>query len=176
MTMPSSEADPAPITVHITRADLAVPTAQALLDALDAELTARYPEERANAYRIDPEEVSGTRGVFLLAVPAAGDEALGCCALRRLADGTGEVKRMYVRPEARGRGVARALLTAIEAEARALGIARLVLETGVRQPEAVALYGSFGFVRIPVFGTYEESPLSLCMGKDLMLAGASSGP
>ena len=96
-----------------------------------------------------------------------GKQEIGCCAIRRLDDGTGEVKRMYVRPEQRGTGVADALLVAIEAEAQALAVSRLVLETGVRQPEAIKLYERCGFVRIASFGQYVENPLSFCMGKDL---------
>jgi len=74
---------------------------------------------------------------------------------------------MYVSPEARGHGVGRAVLAALQTEARALGLARLVLETGIRQPEAIALYERAGFSRIPAFGEYVNSPVSVCMAKDL---------
>jgi GNAT superfamily N-acetyltransferase len=72
---------------------------------------------------------------------------------------------MYVSPEERGRGVGRALLEALESEALALGLSCLVLETGVRQSEATALYRRAGFREIPPFGEYLGSPLSLCMAK-----------
>ena len=85
----------------------------------------------------------------------------------RLDDGVAEVKRMYVVPAARGLGVGAVILAALEAEARALGATRLVLETGERQPEAIALYRRAGFSVIPRFGEYVDSALSLCMGKDL---------
>ena len=74
---------------------------------------------------------------------------------------------MYVSPDARGRGIGRAVLAGLEAEARALGIVRLVLETGLHQGEALALYERDGFSRIPPFGEYVNSPLSACMAKDL---------
>jgi GNAT superfamily N-acetyltransferase len=74
---------------------------------------------------------------------------------------------MYVSPEERGRGVGRALLAALEAEARALGVSRLVLETGIRQSRAIALYERAGFASIAPFGEYARSALSVCMGKDL---------
>jgi GNAT superfamily N-acetyltransferase len=77
------------------------------------------------------------------------------------------LKRMFTRPEERGRGVARALLTALEGAASALGVERLVLETGARQPEAIALYERNGFIRIAAFGEYESSPLRVCMAKQL---------
>jgi len=67
----------------------------------------------------------------------------------------------------RGRGVGLAVLHALEAEARRLGIRRLVLETGVRQHEALALYQRVGYSPIPPFGEYLGSPLSLCLGKEL---------
>jgi GNAT superfamily N-acetyltransferase len=74
---------------------------------------------------------------------------------------------MYVKPTLRGRGVARRVLASLEAEARSLGVKRVVLETGERQPEALSLYSQSGFSRIPAFGEYLGSPLSLCMGKEL---------
>jgi putative acetyltransferase len=74
---------------------------------------------------------------------------------------------MYVAPEVRGLGVGQALLAALEAEARRLGLARVCLETGVRQGRALALYEHNGFARIAPFGEYVGSSLSLCMAKDL---------
>jgi N-acetylglutamate synthase-like GNAT family acetyltransferase len=90
--------------------------------------------------------------------------------LRSATAQTAEIKRMYVVPDLRGQGIARRLLTALEAESTALGIARLVLETGARQPEALALYERAGFARIPAFGEYVDSPLSVCMAKQLASA------
>jgi len=151
--------------VIIQRADILSAPARALIAALNAELSARYPEEGATHFRLDPGEVADGRGAFLIA--SSSGRPVGCGAVRRLEAETGEIKRMYVSPDARGRGVGRAVLTALEAEARALGITRLVLETGRRQIEAVALYERAGFSQIPAFGEYVNSPLSLCMAKDL---------
>lgn len=142
------------------------PVAQRLIAALNADLRARYPEDdTADHFDLDPAEVSPGRGVFLVAYQDGA--AIGCGAVRRIEEGVAEVKRMYVAPGMRGRGVGRALLDALEAEARALGARRLVLETGPRQPEAIALYERAGFVRIPAFGRYRDHPLSIFMGKDL---------
>ena len=135
--------------VTADRADIFSPTARGLIEALNAELSSRYPEDGATHFRLDPEEVAPGRGTFLVAVREG--RPLGCGAVRRIEAGVGEVKRMYVAPEARGAGIGRAVLQALEAEARALGCARLVLETGVRQPEAIALY----------------ERASVCMAKDL---------
>ncbi|WP_437970533.1 GNAT family N-acetyltransferase [Sorangium sp. So ce260] len=166
-----------PASVEIRRADIASPVAQALIEALNAELSSRYPEEGANHFELGESEVTEGRGAFLVA--SDGDaRPLGCGALRRLDAWTAEVKRMYVAPGARRRGVARAVLAALEEEARRLGVTRLVLETGERQPEALALYSRAGFRRIPPFGEYVDSPLSVCLEKLLQsgpkLAAASS--
>src|SRR4030095_1823965 len=104
-------------------------------------------------------------GAFLIV--SRGGKPIGCGAVRRIEEGIGEIKRMYVCKEERGRGVGRVILTALESEARALGLCRLVLETGVRQTEAIALYKRFGFERIPAFGEYVKSPLSICLAKGL---------
>jgi putative acetyltransferase len=94
-------------------------------------------------------------------------EPVGCGALRRLDPTTGEIKRMYVAPSARGGGVGARILAELERHAVALGMHRLLLETGERQVEAVHLYQRAGFTRVPCFGEYADAPLSLCMGKDL---------
>lgn len=88
-------------------------------------------------------------GALLLAV--AGDEALGCGGLVTLEPGIGEIKRMYVRPTARGRGVGAALLQALLSQGRAMGLARVRLDTAPELLEAQALYRRFGFVPIPPY-------------------------
>jgi len=82
-------------------------------------------------------------------------------------DGVGELKRMYVRESARGRGIARLLLAHLERTASESGIRRLVLETGVEQPEAIALYRSAGYVDVPSFGYYIDHDDSVHLGKTL---------
>jgi putative acetyltransferase len=161
---------PGAVAVSVRREDLLGPVAQPLIAALNADLTGRYPEEGACSFRLDPDEVAPGRGAFLVAY--LGDRAVGCGALRRLdaagpAPGDAEIKRMYVVPSARGRGVGQALVAALEAEGRLLAVRRLILETGVRQPEAVALYTRTGFAVIPAFGDYVGKALSICMAKEL---------
>jgi GNAT superfamily N-acetyltransferase/SAM-dependent methyltransferase len=151
--------------VGIERADILSGEVLSLIEALNAELSGRYPEDGATHFRLDPSEVAPGHGAFLVARRAG--RPVGCGAVRRVEAGIGEVKRMYVSPEARSGGVGRAVLTALESEARALGLVRLVLETGVRQPEAIALYERAGFSRVPAFDEYVNSPLSVCMAKDL---------
>jgi putative acetyltransferase len=151
--------------VAMSRGDVTSRAARALIEALNAELAQRYPEEGANHFRLDPDEVADGRGAFLIATRSGAP--IGCGAVRRIADATGEIKRMYVSPAERGRGAGRAILSALEAEARALGLTRLLLETGSRQPEAIALYERAGFSVIAPFGEYVDSPLSVCMAKAL---------
>jgi putative acetyltransferase len=153
------------MTIDIRSEVLDAPVVLSLILALNAELAERYPEEGANHFRLDPDEVGPGRGVFLVAY-ADGTPA-GCGAVRINEPGVGEIKRMFVIPEFRGRGVAGAVLAALQHSARDLGAHKLVLETGSRQPEAIALYRRAGFIEIPRFGEYVDSPLSLCMGKDL---------
>lgn len=152
--------------LSIAPADLLGPEVQALIAQLNQELAARYPEPGANHFRLDPEEVGPGRGAFLLA--RYDGEVVGCGALRILEPGTAELKRMFALPSARRRGIGRAILQALEDEARRLGVTRLVLETGIRQPEAIALYRTRGFAEIPPFGEYVLSAAtSVCMAKDL---------
>ena len=151
--------------LSIQRSDILSTAARTLIEALNAELSSRYPEEGACHFRLDAEELADGRGAFLIASRAG--KPIACGAVRRIEERTGELKRMYVRPEERGRGMGRVILVALEAEARALGISRLVLETGIRQTEALALYKRAGFSRIDPFGEYTTSPLSVCMAKEL---------
>ena len=150
-------------TVSIQRASLHSSDVQALISALNAELSERYPEEGAVFSRLDTGEVSPGKGAILIAV--VDSEAVGCGAIRRVDESDAEIKRMYVVPGFRGTGVGRALLNGLEVEAHLLGVSRLVLETGERLPEALVLYERAGFAVIPQFGEYLGAPLSLCVGK-----------
>ena len=154
------------------------PIAAALIGALNVELASGYPEPGANHFRLDAAEVAPGVGCFL--VVRWRGRPVGCGALRRLTDASlerelgprvGELKRMYVAPEARGRGVGRALLARLEDEARALGLTRVVLETGTRQAQALALYRRAGFTDIPPYGEYVASAAtSVCLAKTLVVA------
>jgi GNAT superfamily N-acetyltransferase len=143
--------------------------------ALNVELLALYPEPGATHFRLDPDEVAPGTGVFLVAWWSG--RPIGCGALRwlrepgltrELGPQVGELKRMYVAQEVRGKGIGWALLTRLEAEARALGLSMVVLETGTRQTEALALYRRAGFTEIPAYGEYSLSSVtSVCLAKVL---------
>ena len=153
-------------TVQIRRSTLASPNAVQLITALNSELMATFPEPGANHFSLSGEQVVEGEGAFLIAY--LDDLAVGCGALRRLDKATAELKRMYVDPSVRGRGIGRALLDALEREAGVLGVTRIVLETGTRLVPAIKMYEAMGYVRIPLFGEYLLSPeTSLCFGKSL---------
>ena len=140
--------------------------AHVLIMALNAELSHRYPEPGANHFHLDIEEVLPGRGAFVIA-RAEQRVPIGCGAIRRMDSTTAEIKRMYVVPQRRGMGAGKAILEKLEQVAHELAVTRIVLETGERQPEAIALYEHRGFVKIPPFGEYTDSPLSVCMEKTL---------
>lgn len=153
--------------IRITRAALADEASRQLIDALNAELSGTYPEPGATHFGLAPGDVADGRGAFL--VVHRDGTPVGCGAVRLLDTETAELKRMYVSPDLRGTGLGRRLVAALEAEARALGVRRLVLETGVRQAAALALYRATGFHPIPLYGEYRLSPeTSVCLGKDLI--------
>ncbi|MEE6260895.1 GNAT family N-acetyltransferase [Plantactinospora sonchi] len=140
------------------------PAAQRLVAATLADLAVRYGGS-GDETPVSPAEFEPPNGTFLVAY--LDGEPVGCAGWRAHGD-TGDVaelKRMYVSPAARGRGVARAVLAGVEESVRRHGRRRLVLECGDRQPEAVALYQSSGFERIPDFGYYRDSPNVLSFGR-----------
>lgn len=133
-----------------------------LLAALDAYLTALYPPESNHILDVDSLCAPDVR--FFVARDAA--TPLGCGALR-IVDGYGEVKRMFVDPAARRRSLGRAILERIEGEAQREGLRLMRLETGIHQPEALALYRRAGYAERGPFGEYVVDPLSVYMEKTL---------
>ena len=141
------------------------PDARRLVAALDAHLASRYAPEQMFGRHFKAEHVAAGIGTFVVA--RAEGKAVGCGALRRRDPTTVEVKRMYVDPETRGRGVARQILDHLESEARTMGAERLVLETGIYQEEAIGLYRGAGFIAIDCFDEYAGVPTSVCFEKTL---------
>ena len=139
------------------------PEVAAFLAASDAHAQELYPPE--SNHLVDLATLTAPNARFFVA--RRGGNAIGCGALLVADDGWGEVKRMWVAPEARGQGVGRKLLETIEAVARESELTMLRLETGIRQPEAIALYRSCGFTECEPFGHYRPDPLSLFMEKRL---------
>lgn len=152
--------------VVVARRYIQSPVSQELIDELNAEVMELYPEEGTEeSFALEPHQLAPDRGAFLVAL--LDGEAVGCGAARRIAGGVAEIKRMYVRPAARRRGAAGAVLSALEAEARRPGAARLVLETAPREQAAIALYRREGFDACSPYGDHEEHPLSVNLAKNL---------
>ena len=141
------------------------PVAQRLIKAALADLAERYGDDEGDATPVQPDEFTPPNGIFLVAW--RNDEPVGCGGWRSHEGTAAEIKRMYTVPEARGQGVARSVLAALEETARQAGKRRMVLETGNRQPEAIRLYQTSGYQRIPDFGYYKGVPGVLSFGKDL---------
>jgi GNAT superfamily N-acetyltransferase len=137
--------------------------AEQLVDELQQEYVTRYGGRDETA--VDPGQFAAPYGAFFVAT--IDGVPIGCGGLRRHDDGVVEVKRMFVRSEHRRRGHARALLRALEDWARSSGYRTVILETGLAQPEAVALYASEGYAPIDGFGHYKDAPLSRSFAKDL---------
>lgn len=138
--------------------------ARPLTDALAVELRERYGEDGAGG-EPEPSVFAAPDGHFVVAFD--NGRPVACGGLARYDERGGEIRRMYVDPEARGRGLGRAVLIALEDAARALGYEALRLETGDRQPEALRLYASAGFEPSPTYGPYEDDPRSVCFQKRL---------
>ncbi|RQN07732.1 GNAT family N-acetyltransferase [Aeromicrobium camelliae] len=140
------------------------------------EYRRRYGGSSGDASPIEAEQFVAPRGVFFVAY--VDDVAAGMGGWRRggpAGDTDGEIKRMYVRPQFRGRGYSRRLLSELESSAREAGLTRLVLETGLEQPEAIALYRSAGYDDVEPFGYYAGYPDSLHLGKTLAVAASAPG-
>ena len=156
-------------TVRIERVGYGHPDAVRLVAEVQAEYVVRYGGQDESP--VDPLEFEPPHGSFFLGY--VDDLPVATGAWRRSqveAFGTTEtceIKRMYVVPAARGLGHSRRMLARLEESARLAGARALVLETGLKQPEAIALYESSGYVAVPAFGHYRDSPLSRALGKRL---------
>jgi GNAT superfamily N-acetyltransferase len=136
------------------------PDAVALIAELQQEYVLRYGGEDETP--VDPAQFAPPRGLFLIAYV---DDVPAACGGWRAHETDVELKRMYVKPAFRGRGLARAVLAELETTAVAAGYPRVILETGQRQPEAIALYASAGYEPVPSFGHYASAPESVHLGK-----------
>lgn len=138
--------------------------ARALISELEAHLEPLYPRESRHGYSV---EKLVTEAVAFFLIRQEGAPA-GCGGIRLFGTEYGEVKRMYVRPQFRGLGLARLMLDHLADYARDRGVGLLRLETGIHQHAAIGLYEREGFRRIPPFGEYKEDPLSRCYEKRIV--------
>ena len=150
-----------PVVITMERPDSA--DAVALMAELDAILTPLYPDESRHGFSVERLIADGVAFFVLRSdgVPAS------CGGVKLFGTDYGEVKRMYVRPQFRGAGFAKLILSRLADHARGRGVRLLRLETGIHQKEAIGLYEGLGFRRIPPFGAYKPDPVSLCYEKEI---------
>ena len=139
------------------------PEATALIDELERHLASRYPAESRHGYSVEKLIREGV--AFFVA--RTGGAPVGCGGVQIYAREYGELKRMYVRPQFRGLGLAKKLIAQLEAYACERNVPLLRLETGIHQHEAIALYKKMDFQLIPPFGEYKSDPMSLFFEKRL---------
>ncbi len=153
---------PTHITVHST--DPRSEIATRLLHEFSSDIAHRYADlGEGEPDSFNPADLLLPGHAFVLA--SRDGDPVGCGALCPLDARTAEFRRIYVSPTARRLGMGRSILTELERLSSCLGYRTIFLETGVRQPEAIALYEHYGFHRIPAFGRYIGDPLSLCFEK-----------
>jgi putative acetyltransferase len=137
--------------------------AQALLSAFIEEVRKRYDEPPADVGYFDPQLVSVPRSIFL--VVRSDGKAVGCGALVPMEENVAEIKRMFVLPDERRHGIAKRVLEELERFANEFDYSAIRLETGVKQPESIALYGKDGFYRIPNFPPFVNDATAVCFEK-----------
>lgn len=149
--------------------------AQALVGAAQAELAQRYGGD-GDETPVCGAEFEPPAGAFFIAF--LGGKPAGCGGWRSHGmDGRiAELKRLYICPKARGNGIARELLSTVEASAHGYGRSRMILECGDRQPEAISLYRSMGYEPIDHFGFYRCAPEVVSLGRDLVPRAAAQRP
>jgi GNAT superfamily N-acetyltransferase len=151
--------------VDIRRESFESEAARELAGALEAELLATYDGDPGSGGLPPASAFEPPGGAYL--VGRLGGEAVACGGVARYDEATAEIRRMYVVPAARGRGLSRLVLAALEDEARTLGYSHVRLETGKLQVEAIGLYVSTGFQPIPRYGPFANDPKSVCFEKRL---------
>jgi putative acetyltransferase len=144
----------------VTTDDPSGEVATRLIHDLCSELSVRYGTPPSP---FSPDEALAPRTAFVVA--RLGGQPIGCGALRRIDEATAEVKRMYVAPNGRRRGIARRILHALEELAADFKYQTIRLETGLEQPEAIGLYESSGYHRTAAFGHHMGDPRSICFEK-----------
>ena len=158
----SSERDDSSLTLVPESYDSLV--ARDLIEELQEEYVVRYGGRDETP--VDPTQFSPPAGAFV--VMYDGKVPVGCAGLRHHTDTDVEVKRMFVRKPFRGKGLSRWLLAHIEEVAKAMGYQRILMETGLEQPEAMKLYETSGYDEIPGFGYYADAPENRCYAKALI--------
>lgn len=136
-----------------------------LTTQLDADLNQRYGDKQSeySAFNV-------IQSVNTVIIAYIDTTPVGCGCFRKYDDHCAEIKRMFIKPENRGMGIAKKILNELEKWAFEMGFFKAILETGKSQPEAIGLYEKSGYTRIANYGQYIEMPNSICFGKDINIS------
>lgn len=135
-----------------------------LVDSLDAELAIRDGDDHSFYAQFNKPQ-----GLLGVVVAYLDDDPVGCGAFKRFSDAEAEIKRMFVKAECRGQRIAAKVLAELEDWSTEFGFSAFILETGFKQPEAIALYTRSGYTVIPNYGQYADVPNSVCLRKERVL-------
>lgn len=149
--------------IKLVRTDAQHKDFKLLVSKLDADLGARDGEDHAFYHQFNSIDTIKYAVVAFIA-----ETAVGCGAIKEFDSKSTEVKRMYVKPEARSKGIATTILKELETWTADLGYNRCILETGKRQPEAISLYQKSGYQRISNYGQYKGVKNSVCFEKNII--------
>jgi len=133
-----------------------------LVQLLDADLDVRY-----GAHQEFYSQFNKLDTIHHVIIVYRDEDAVGCGAIRKYSNDTMEIKRMFVDPRYRGQGIGKIVLNSLERWATELGYSYCILESGNKQPEALALYERAGYARIPNYGQYASDENSVCMKKQV---------
>ncbi|MCY7345217.1 MAG: GNAT family N-acetyltransferase [Pyrinomonadaceae bacterium] len=148
--------------INLVRTDSDNTNFRELVILLDLDLQVRDGEE--HSFYAQFNKIDAIRHVV---VAYENETAVGCGAFKEYEKGTAEIKRMFVRLESRGRGIAGEILAELETWAKELNFTRCILETGVKQPEAIRLYQKSGYETMTSYGQYLNVENSVCMKKSI---------
>ncbi len=157
--------------IHLVRTDAQHFDFKKLVSKLDADLGARDGEEHAFYHQFNAIDT-----IKYAVVAFLDEKAVGCGAIKKFDHKTTEVKRMYVAPEARSKGIATKILRELETWTADLGYTHCILETGKRQPEAISLYQKSGYQLIPNYGQYKGVENSICFKKNIIFGSQPPTP
>ncbi len=134
-----------------------------LIARLDKDLLNRYDSAQKNYDEHNMIELIDT-----VLIIYDYERPIGCGCFKRFDNDTAEIKRMFIESDYRGKGISKIILKELENWANGLGYSKLVLETGIKQPEAIGLYQNYGFKQIDNYGQYADMPNSVCFEKILI--------
>jgi putative acetyltransferase len=151
-----------PDLITLSRTDSSHPSFQYLIGLLDRDLQERYGDLQSEYDRYN-----AINNIDTVVIAYRDEAPVGCGCFKKLDEDTAEIKRMFVKPEERGRGIASRLLVELELWAKESGFVYTMLETGTGQPEAIALYQKLGYTIIPNYAQYSGMEGSVCFSKEL---------